>query len=101
MESFDLFRYLEVEGVAPITLVGSQNNIGKTSLLEALFPSRAIFKSTDFVADSSIPDPTARRLLGRIREVGLVTELSPGRGRRAAMLCFPRLLNIAEGREVF
>lgn len=35
-----------------------------------------------------------------IRE-GLLRELTPGRGRRAAVLAFPRLLNIAEGRQVF
>jgi len=46
-------------------------------------------------------DAYYERLLGRIREEGLIMELSAGRGRRAAMLCFPRLLNIAEGREVF
>ncbi len=37
LENFRLFRHLEVEGLAPITLVGGQNNVGKTSLLEALF----------------------------------------------------------------
>lgn len=62
---------------------------------------RPIFKSTDFVSASPIPDPSARRLLTRIREEGLVRELTPGSGRRAAILAFPRLLNLAEGRLVF
>ncbi len=63
--------------------------------------NRPIFKSTDFVANGSIPDPTARRLLGSFKKVGLVKVLWEGRGRRAAVLSFPRLLNIAEGREIF
>jgi Fic family protein len=60
-----------------------------------------IFKSTDFVSASDIPDPSARRLLGRFKDEGLVREVSPARGRRPAVLTFPKLLNIAEGREVF
>ena len=37
LENFRLFRHIHLDGLAPITLVGGQNNIGKTSLLEALF----------------------------------------------------------------
>jgi len=37
LENFRLFRHIEVGGLSPITLVGGQNNVGKTSLLEALF----------------------------------------------------------------
>ena len=59
-----------------------------------------IFKSTDFVANPQIPEATARRLLTAFKDQGLVREISPARGRRAAVLLFPRLLNIAEGREV-
>ena len=63
--------------------------------------SRPIFKSTDFIASSSIPDPSARRLLTHLKKAGLVKEITPGRGRRAAVLAFPDLLNIAEGEKVF
>lgn len=61
---------------------------------------RPIFKSTDFVKASPIPDPSARRLLTKIREEGLVREVNPASGRRAAILVFPRLINIAEGRDI-
>jgi len=36
-----------------------------------------------------------------LREAGILEVLNEGSGRRAAVLMFPRLLNIAEGREVF
>ncbi len=63
--------------------------------------SRPIFKSTDFTSSAGIPAPTARRMLGVFRKQGLVRDLAPGRGRRAATLAFPRLLNIAEGQGIF
>lgn len=62
---------------------------------------RPIFRSTDFLSASLIPDPSGRRLLNRFREQGLVQEVSPGSGRRPAVYIFPQLLNIAEGREAF
>jgi len=62
---------------------------------------RPIFKSTDLVANAQIPAPTARRLLTTFKTQGLVREISPGRGRKSAVLLFPQLLNIAEGREAF
>ncbi|MCB9738550.1 MAG: Fic family protein [Deltaproteobacteria bacterium] len=62
---------------------------------------RPIFSSTDFIADAQVPSATARRLLGVFREHGMVVEIEPPRGRRAAICALPRLLNIAEGREVF
>lgn len=62
---------------------------------------RPIFKSSDFVAAAGIPAPTARRFLGVLRTGGVLKPLAAGRGRRAAVLAFPALLNIAEGTEAF
>lgn len=62
---------------------------------------RPIFKSSDFVASAGIPEPTAKRILPAMREARVLRVLVEASGRRAAMLCFPALLNIAEGREVF
>ncbi len=62
---------------------------------------RPIFKSSDFVASSSIPEPTAKRILPALREAGILRVLVEASGRRAATLCFPALLNIAEGQEAF
>jgi Fic family protein len=62
---------------------------------------RPIFKSSDFAASAGIPAPTAIRILRVARDQGLLREIHAGSGRRAAILCFPELLNIAEGRQVF
>lgn len=62
---------------------------------------RPIFKAPDFGLSAGIPGPTAARILRLCRDNGLLRELRPASGRRAATLCFPELLNIAEGRDVF
>lgn len=62
---------------------------------------RPIFKSSDFVASAGIPEPTAKRILPELREAGVLRVLMEASGRRAATLCFPALLNIAEGWDAF
>jgi hypothetical protein len=64
------------------------------------FFSQPIFTPPDFVASSRIPKPTAHRIVRMAREQGLLKALRSGKGRQAAVLAFPELLNIAEGREV-
>lgn len=62
---------------------------------------RPVFKSSDFVASAGIPDATAKRILAVLRDANILRVMLEGSGRRAATLCFPTLLNIAEGREAF
>jgi len=62
--------------------------------------AKPIFSAPDFIAGAGIPAPTARRFLGVLRKHRVLKDLRAGRGRRAAVLAFPALLNIAEGREV-
>lgn len=61
---------------------------------------RPIFRSSDFVGSAGIPAPTAKRILSVLRQGQILKSLSARRGSRAAVLVFPALLNIAEGREV-
>lgn len=68
--------------------------------LEWLF-ARPIFRASDFVHEAGIPAPTAKRFLGVLKRHDVIKELVPASGRRSAVLAFPALLNIAEGREVF
>lgn len=68
--------------------------------LDWLF-ARPIFRSTDMLSDGSIPESTARRILTTFRSKDLIKEIRPARGRNPATYTFPRLLNIAEGRDVF
>ncbi len=62
---------------------------------------RPIFKTSDFFQSSDIPVPTAKRILTLLKSEGILKELQPGRGRRAATLAYPELLNIAEGYHAF
>ena len=60
--------------------------------------ARPIFRSSDFIESAGIPAPTARRFLGVLQKGDILSVLAPGSGRRAAVLEFPALLDIAEGR---
>ncbi len=62
---------------------------------------RPIFRSSDFVRTTKIPKPTAQRILKLLKTEGILREIRPGRGRRAAILIYSELLNIAEGRDAF
>lgn len=65
------------------------------------FFTKPIFKTPDFVETSGIPRPTANRIVREVKEAGVLVEIRPGSGRRAAVLAFAELLNIAEGQAVF
>ena len=62
---------------------------------------RPIFKSTDFISNANIPEPTARRILTVLEHGNILKTIDRGRGRRASMLAFPDLLNAAEGKKIF
>lgn len=62
---------------------------------------RPIFSPPDFILDAGIPGPTARRIVRVLRENGMLREMRPPSGRRAAILAFSELLNIAEGENAF
>lgn len=81
-------------------MVGATRSQYGTRALDWFF-SRPIFVASDFVAQSDIPAPTARRILQLVRDNGLLREMRPASGRRPAVLSFPELLNICEGREAF
>lgn len=72
-------------------------------LLDAIF-NKPIFRSADLtqqlVKDFGIHDKTSSDLLRQLKMANILKELQPGRGRRSATLCFPRLINLAEGHEV-
>ena len=60
---------------------------------------KPIFRSSDFVANSGIPTPTASRILRVLRDSDILTVVSEASGRRPALLAFTRLLRLAEGIE--
>jgi Fic family protein len=72
-------------------------------VLDAIF-GKPVFRSSDLAqqlaCEFGIHEKTTAGLLRQMRDAGILRELQPGSGRRPATLCFPRLINLAEGREV-
>lgn len=72
-------------------------------LLDAIF-SKPIFRSSDLVKqfheDYRIHKTTTPGLLRQLRKANILKVLHQGSGRRASVLCFPRLINLAEGKDV-
>lgn len=62
-------------------------------VLDAMF-STPIFRTTDLVKTTGIHKPTAMNLIQKLKQQDILQELVPGSGRRAAILCFERLLFI-------
>ncbi len=62
---------------------------------------RPVFKSSDFVNSAGIPAPTAKRIISVLTKDGMLKPLSAGRGRRASILAFREILNVAEGYGAF
>jgi Fic family protein len=68
--------------------------------LDFLF-TKPIFQTSMFVSEAGIPEATAKRILKVLRENKFFQVLEEGSGRRPAMMAFRKLLNIAEGADVF
>ena len=69
-------------------------------VLDVLF-SRPIFSTKDFIiAIKEISKPTAMLLLKQLKKADILFEIQAGSGRRAAILCFPSLLNITEDKKI-
>ena len=72
----------------------------RLEVLDVLF-DRPIFRSTDFLKRSGIPEQSASRFLGILRKANILQALRQASGREPAILVFRDLLNCAEGRAVF
>ncbi len=68
--------------------------------LDWLF-DRPIFKSSDFIEHAGIPAPSARRIIQKMRDSGILKVVEEASGRKAGVYAFAELLNIAEGKVVF
>ncbi len=65
--------------------------------IDALF-DRPIFQISDFISRSQIPKDSARRIVSVLKDNGVIEEIRSSSGRRAAILIFPELISIAEGK---
>lgn len=72
-------------------------------LLDAIF-SKPIFRVSDLTAklhqEFGIHEKTISGMLRQMKKAEILKELQPGSGNRPATLCFARLINLAEGREI-
>jgi len=68
-------------------------------MLDALF-DRPIFQTSDFIRRTNIPKQTAMPLLKQLRDAGYLNVLRESSGRKPAILAFPALLNITEGKKI-
>ena len=78
-------------------LTRSQHSIRATDFLF----ENPIFSAPMFTNYSRIPKPTAARILGLLRQKGILFPIRHGKGRRAGVYVFRELLNLAEGKELF
>ena len=62
---------------------------------------RPLFRTTDFISESGIQKATAMTILRKLKDNGILKDFIPGSGSRPAVMCFPNLLNTAEGKEIF
>lgn len=73
-------------------------------LLDAIF-NRPIFRSSDLVKQLNekhdVHKTTTPVYLRKLIDSNILKILLPSSGRRASVLCFPQLLNLAEGKDVF
>ncbi|HEX6036944.1 Fic family protein [Longimicrobium sp.] len=92
-----MFRLYEEMKVAFADATRSQYAI---RALDWIF-AHPIFRTSVFVQGSGIPAATATRFVRVLRENGILREAVPASGRRAGLLVFPSLLNLAEGKVVF
>lgn len=68
-------------------------------LLDALF-DRPIFQTTDAARRTGMTRQSLLSLLRQLKNAGILVPLRDASGRRPAILAFPELLNLAEGREI-
>jgi len=89
--------------LSPLTTQEATHSQYTVHILDAIF-SKPVFRSSDLAEklnrEYGIHEKTTPGLLRQIRAAGILRELQSGSGRRPATLCFPRLINLAEGREV-
>lgn len=80
-----------------VTLTHSQYAI---QVLDAIF-SQPIFRSTQFQQLAKIPTrPTTMLILRKLGEADILKVLEKGKGRRPALMAFPGLINLVEGKSV-
>ena len=87
---------MELQDEAQVIFQDQVKSIFSLKAIEFLF-SAVIFSAADFWRKTEIESrQTARNILQRLVDAGLLEILSPGRGRRSTVYVFPKLLSIVD-----
>ncbi len=70
------------------------------SVTDTLF-RHPVFRVSHIENIGTVPTASAHKVVQQLLKANLVRQIRQGKGRRPSLYVFPRLLNIAEGREVF
>ncbi|NOZ40100.1 MAG: Fic family protein [Planctomycetes bacterium] len=68
-------------------------------LLDAIF-DRPVFQTSDMVKRTNLPKQTVMPLLRKLKDAGTLATIREASGRRPAILAFPKLLSITEGKKL-
>ena len=69
-------------------------------ILDGIF-NRPIFTTSSLVDETGIPVRAARRILERLTDSGILTEVRPGRGQNPSVFLFTELLRVVEDETKF
>lgn len=89
----NIYRLYENTRTALLSETSSKST---DSIVNALFES-AIFSSRKFSSIDGVSPKTGQRMIRSLKNLGIVTEILPHKGQRAAILAFNDLLEITEG----
>lgn len=93
-------RMIQLYNDMKILIQGLTHSQYVIQILDFMF-TRPIFQASMVAPKTGIKKPTVDTLLRTLKEEGILKTIQEPRGRRPAILGFPSLLNIAEGRKVF
>lgn len=89
----NIFRLYEDTRVLLVQKTGSKS---VDSVLDKLFRA-PIFSAKAITKMSGVNEKTAQRILRTMKDLGIVREIIPHSGQRAAIMAFPKLLEVTEG----
>lgn len=92
-------RTLELYDQMKLEIAAATRSQHAIQILDAIF-NRPVFESSDIVQKTGLLKQTVVPLLRKLKESGTLLEIRKSRGRSPAVLAFPALLRITEGKDV-
>lgn len=83
-----------------VTVQKATHSQYSATITDTLFRS-PIFRISTIEDSGTVPTASAHKIVQQLIDAQLVRQIRAGKGRRPGLYIFPRLLNIAEGRNVY